>query len=32
VRMVMDRFQYGDPGPGHTKIGHTQLCRVIRRR
>ena len=32
VRMVMDRFQHGDPGPGHTKIGHTQLCRVIRRR
>jgi hypothetical protein len=22
VRMVMDRFQHGDPGPGHSKISH----------
>jgi hypothetical protein len=32
MRMVVDRFQHSDPGPGHPQIRDPKLYRVIRRR
>ena len=31
MRVGVHSLEHGNPGPGHTQIGHPQLFRVIRR-